>query len=171
MGIIKMLNKIKHNVSNELMTNKSLPVMNRIKINKWIEIEFYDLYRVVDSNGDLIFDRNRKEYIELAEILSNYIHMELDMETSEIKVILEDFTLIENRLQYLDIISKVTNFDMSNFIFKTENDKFEDKFKLLDMKSVIVKKVTNYTDEMIHELFVDIVSMIQSDDLKQFLPS
>jgi len=144
-----------------------LPIKRIINVSKYIQIELYDLPRVKNIYGNMEFDKDNLDFLELRKIINANISFELDVETSELSCELPDFESSEYKLIYIELIRRLTSFDMSNFVFKSgeyEND-FNKRFKLIDIESDFIDDLKKHTDEMIQQIFEFIILELQENGL------
>lgn len=144
----------------EMFPEKDLLFIDSIKVAKGIDIKLYDLKRDVHGN----IDRDSYEFVALASKINPEIEIKMDGKDDdgdfEVSVELSDFRNEKRlELEYIEMIGLITNFNLQMFIFEGE-----ERFKLLNIDDGIMKQVKDYVDEVIKEVFEEIIEMYKEDE-------
>lgn len=146
----------------EMFLEKDLDVCKSIKLNKKMTIKLYDLKKFGESHE---FDREDSTYFKISRILNKHIKFDFDEETMEFKVELDDFRDDELRVYFTEILELVTNFRLSQFRFKSE----ENQFKLLGSDNKVIEEMKSHTDDIISVVFEDMMEGMYKDKLQGIL--
>lgn len=151
-ALVYSVSSFKDQMFKEMFKKKDLPVINKIKIGKKGKLTIY-LYGLKRNEKDEI-DRNDETYIRIAKM----VNKDLEIKTSGDDLIIEkpDYSDVAYNLKMMDVISLVTNFNYSQFVFRGE-----DKFKLYSAKTKFGDDLKEHAMNIIDEVFVDIVKRIE----------
>lgn len=163
-GIFKAYKTGRDEFVNSVFDDKDLPRKELIKLSRKFNIELYNLKKDEDGN----IDRENYFYIKIARLVNKNVKFDFsdpDVESGEMDVVIElkDFHDDELKYEYMDIVGYITNFNFAQFVFKGD-----DMFGLFSSNSEIIDKIKDHADDIIHEVFLDVVKGYEENGSEDF---
>lgn len=143
-------------LKNALFTNKNLPVVERIEMNKTLGfiIELYDFERNFDGS----INRDNYWFAKATKIINNNLY--LDAENMEIVV--NDLTDEKFRSDYEELMRVFSNFNFNIFVLK-ENAKHKN---VMDAGIKHQDEIKTHTNKMIEKTFYELINIYAENGME-----
>ena len=139
-----------------LFTNKNLPIVDRIEMNKALGfvIELYDFER----NFDESINRDNYWFAKATKIINNNLY--LDAETMEL--CMNDLTDSKFRSDYDELMRVFSNFNFNIFVLK-ENAKHKN---VMDAGIKHQDEIKAHTNRMIEKCFYELINIYAENGME-----
>ena len=143
-------------LKNALFTNKNLPVIDRIEMNKTLGfvIELYDFERNFDGS----INRDNYWFAKATKIINNNLY--LDAETMEL--CMNDLTDSKFRSDYEELMRVFSNFNFNIFVLK-ENAKHKN---VMDAGIKHQDEIKAHTNKMIEKTFYELINIYAENGME-----